>query len=69
MQVTADVETLRKARYRKGWGRVAAAERAGLSVSHLRDIERGRRQPSLAAAFKLASVYEVTIDDLVTVEQ
>jgi len=36
----------------------------GLSVSFLSDIERGRTQPSLDTLEKLATYYQLTINDL-----
>jgi transcriptional regulator with XRE-family HTH domain len=36
----------------------------GLSVSFLSDIERGRTQPSLDTLEKLATFYQLTINDL-----
>lgn len=40
------------------------AEKTGLSVSFLSDLEHGRTNPSLATAHKLAEVYEITLSEL-----
>lgn len=42
------------------------AERTGLSVSYLSDIERGRTTPSLATLESLASALEMTVIDFLT---
>lgn len=63
--IEADIDALKQARRLKNLGRVAAAKQAGISLDHLRSIERGRRQPSLNVAFKLAKAYGVQIDNII----
>lgn len=67
MQGNINVKTLQQARHRKGWNRTVASKQTGLSVSHLRDLERGRRQPSFATAYRLARAYNIRMDELAEV--
>ncbi len=43
----------------------AAAERIGVSVTHLSRLERGQRQPSIGVLLQLASLYGVGVGELV----
>ncbi|WP_119072001.1 helix-turn-helix domain-containing protein [Aggregatilinea lenta] len=44
----------------------ALAERSGLSISYLSDIERGRTTPSLSTLESLATALEMTVIDFLT---
>lgn len=46
-----------------------AAERSGLSISFLSDMERGRTQPSLKTLQKLVSVYKAPISIHIGLQQ
>lgn len=59
-----DPHAMRQAREKRKLGRSAAAQQISISLSTLRSLEKGRHQPSLAVAFKLADVYRVKLDDL-----
>lgn len=48
--------------YQSRWG---LSEAAGLAVSCIYDIERGRRLPSLRAAVKICEACGRTLDELV----
>lgn len=67
MLLIADTEALRRARSGKSLTRPQVAERIGISVHTIREIERGRRQPSLNVAMKLAGVYQQPLEALVKV--
>ena len=43
----------------------AAAERLGISVSHLAELEAGTRQPSYTLLLKMATVYAISLNYLV----
>lgn len=47
-------KALRKERTRKGWTLKAVAEKVGLSVSYLSDLERDRSTPTIETLGKLA---------------
>lgn len=63
MNVIADVDKLREARGKRT--RADVAMKVGVSVHTIREIERGRRQPSLSVAMKLASAYRKPVEQLV----
>jgi transcriptional regulator with XRE-family HTH domain len=55
---------LRAIRKKQGDTLTDVGAQTGLSVSFLSDIERGRTQPSLDTLEKLATYYQLTINDL-----
>ena len=48
----------------KGWSQQDLAERLGVSRQTVNAIERNRYDPSLALAFKLAQVFDLSIEDV-----
>ena len=52
---------LKRLREQQGWTLSAAAERAGISVSYLSNIERGHTNASVATLQKLASLYNTNV--------
>ncbi|WP_121035302.1 helix-turn-helix transcriptional regulator [Terracoccus luteus] len=48
----------------QGWSQVELAERLGVSRQTVISIERGRFDPSLPLAFRLAAAFECRIEDL-----
>jgi transcriptional regulator with XRE-family HTH domain len=59
---------LRQFRARRGFGLKDLAERSGLSVSYLSEIETGRKYPKTEKLLLLAAVLGVGYDDLVSVK-
>jgi putative transcriptional regulator len=55
------LETLRA---QKGWTQQDLAERVGVSRQTIISLERGRYNPSIQLAFRLARQFEVTIEDI-----
>lgn len=55
---------LRDTRVRTALTLSEAAGRAGLSLSYLSDVERGRTLPSLSALLGLADAYGLLVSDL-----
>jgi len=55
---------LRALRKRQGRTLADVGSETGLSVSFLSDIERGRARPSLDSLEKLASYYQLALNDL-----
>lgn len=55
---------LRSRREAGGWTQAQVAEAAGLSVSGVSAMERGRRQPSLSASFELSRALGLESDAL-----
>ena len=61
MQLGTKLRMLRK---KRGYTLADVSNEIGLSVSFLSDVERGRTRPSLDSLEKLASFYQMTINDL-----
>jgi transcriptional regulator with XRE-family HTH domain len=59
-------ERLKELRTNKDLTLKGVAERSGLSVSYLSDIERGRTTPSLGTLEVIAEALEVSVIDLLT---
>ena len=55
------VKTLRKER---AWSQAELATRLGVSRQTVIAIERGKYDPSLRLAFKLAGIFEQSIEDI-----
>lgn len=55
---------LRAIRERKGLQREVVAAAAGMTVSHLYNLEQGRNKPSLDLARRIAEALDVTVDDI-----
>lgn len=51
-------------RAQKGWTQQELAERVGVSRQTIISLERGRYNPSIQLAFRLARQFEVTIEDV-----
>ena len=52
---------LRQLRKANGWKLADVADRTGLSVSFLSDVERGRTDPSLNTLRTIADVYQMRV--------
>ena len=59
-------QNLKKLRKKKRWSQSQLAEQIGSHLSHINRIETGKYNPSLDVIQKLASVFEVSIDYLVS---
>lgn len=57
---------LAERRARLGWSQAVLAERLGVSRQTVISIERGRFDPSLPLAFRIASVFGARIDEIFT---
>jgi putative transcriptional regulator len=55
---------LRVFRARRGWSQADLAERLEVSRQSVNAIETGKFDPSLPLAFKLARLFETTIEEL-----
>ncbi|MFV4914716.1 helix-turn-helix transcriptional regulator [Microbacterium lacticum] len=51
-------------RRERGWSQQRLADKLGVSRQTIISIERGRFDPSLPLAFKIASVFERAIEDI-----
>jgi putative transcriptional regulator len=57
---------LAERRARLGWSQAVLAERLGVSRQTVISIERGRFDPSLPLAFRIAALFEARIDEIFT---
>jgi putative transcriptional regulator len=57
---------LAERRARLGWSQAVLAERLGVSRQTVISIERGRFDPSLPLAFRIATVLGARIDEIFT---
>ena len=55
---------LRDLRTARNWSQVELGARAGVSRQAIIAIETGRYDPSLPLAFKLAALFDLTIEDI-----
>lgn len=55
---------LKTLRAEKGWSQAALAEQLEISRQSVNAIETGRYDPSLPLAFKIARLFERTIEDI-----
>ncbi|MFB2572503.1 helix-turn-helix transcriptional regulator [Micrococcus sp. IITD107] len=58
--------SLKEARERAGWSQQRLADELGVSRQTVISIEKGRYDPSLPLAFRLASAFGCRIEDLFT---
>ena len=58
--------SLKDAREREGWSQQRLADELGVSRQTVISIEKGRYDPSLPLAFRLASAFDCRIEDLFT---
>ncbi|WOO97342.1 helix-turn-helix transcriptional regulator [Micrococcus terreus] len=56
--------SLKEARERAGWSQQRLADELGVSRQTVISIEKGRYDPSLPLAFRLASAFDCRIEDL-----
>jgi putative transcriptional regulator len=56
--------TLPQLRQSRGWSQQRLADELGVSRQTIISIEKGRYDPSLPVAFRLANVFQCTIEDL-----
>jgi transcriptional regulator with XRE-family HTH domain len=59
-------DNLKRLRKKRGWSQTQLAEQIGSHLSHINRIETGKYNPSLDVIQKLANVFDVTIDYLVS---
>lgn len=55
---------LRVLRAERGWSQNELADRASVSRQTINAIETGKYDPSLVLAFKLAQIFNLTIEEL-----
>lgn len=55
-------------RAERGWTQEELAERVAVSRQSIISIERGRYDPSLSLAFRLAQVFDLSIEDVFVFE-
>jgi putative transcriptional regulator len=60
---------LRVLRAERDWSQAVVADRLGVSRQTVNAIETGKYDPSLPLAFKLAELFEHSIEDLFEPEQ
>ncbi|MDA3146483.1 helix-turn-helix transcriptional regulator [Leucobacter sp. UCMA 4100] len=53
---------VRELRTEQGWSQVQLAEALGVSRQTINTLEKGRYDPSLPLAFRIASVFELPIE-------
>lgn len=58
--------TLPELRREHGWSQQKLADALGVSMQTVISIEKGRFDPSLPLAFRLASLFGCTIEDIFT---
>lgn len=59
-------DNIKRMRKKHGWSQTQLAEKIGSHLSHINRIETGKYNPSLDVVQKLATVFDVTIDYLVS---
>jgi putative transcriptional regulator len=52
-----------------GWTQADLAQRIGVSRQSVNAIETGKFDPSLPVAFRLAELFELTIEDVFTMDR
>ncbi|WP_430592097.1 helix-turn-helix transcriptional regulator [Humidisolicoccus flavus] len=61
--------SLAERRQERGWSQQRLADELGVSRQTIISLERGRFDPSLPLAFRLAAEFECAIEDLFTPDQ
>ena len=59
-------DNLKRLRKKQGWSQTQLAKQIGSHLSHVNRIETGKYNPSLDVVQQLASVFDVSIDYLVS---
>ena len=57
--------TIRAARIRRGFTQEALAERLDVTPTHLKNMESGRRKPSVPLLLEMMALLDFSVDDLV----
>ena len=57
---------LRTLRAERGWSQADLAEKLGVSRQSVNALETGKYDPSLPLAFRIARLFEATIEDIFT---
>lgn len=63
------MENIKDLRQRKGWTIAKVAKQAGLSKTYYWELEQSRKSPGLEVLVKLASAFNVGLDELVGLRQ
>ena len=56
---------IKRYRKRRNWSQADLAEKSGLSIVYLSDIERGNKWPYLDTLVKLAEAFEIEVFELI----
>ena len=59
-------DNLKRLRKKQGWSQTQLAKKIGSHLSHVNRIETGKYNPSLEVVQKLPSVFDVSIDYLIS---
>ena len=59
------MENLKKLRRHRKLTQIELAQQIGCTQTHISDMEKGKYQPSLTLAKKLADFFEVSLDGLI----
>ncbi len=59
-------DNLKRLRKKQGWSQTQLAKQIGSHLSHVNRIETGKYNPSLEVVQKLPSVFDVSIDYLIS---
>lgn len=62
-------ENIRKLRSEKGWSQTDLAKKIGIHLTHINRIEKGKINPSLDVAAKIAEALEVSLDYLISEDE
>jgi len=57
-------ERLRQLRHDRGWKLATAAQRSGVSLAYLSEVERGRKLPSMDVLARIAGAYGMSVVSL-----
>mgnify|MGYP000530302397 CR=1 FL=1 len=61
--------SLRELRAEKGWSQASLGDRLNISRQSVNAIETGRYDPSLPLAFKIARLFDLSIEDVFSDEE
>ena len=56
---------IRKLRERRKWSQTVLADFAGLSRSHLSEIENGLKSPNLSTLWRIAEAFDMQTSDMI----